>query len=110
MRTEILDRLCNELERNAPPILERCDQSALLQHARRIYLAGGAPLSQEDLSKPDLIKKIVHAAERFLVHAIEQGMLWIGDFEEEKARIQAAAEQEYEGWMARFQVWADGSA
>jgi hypothetical protein len=108
MRTEVLDRVCEKLEREAPAILERCERSQLLNRARRMYLAGGSPLSDDTLDKKALIHKIVRAAEVFITSTVERTQ-WIGDFESERARVEAAAEQELEGWMSRFADWANES-
>ncbi len=72
-----------------------------------MYRAGGSPLSDDVFAKPALIRKIVRAAEIFLVHTVQQQNLWMGDFEAAKAQVQATAEQEFEGWMSRFEAWVD---
>jgi hypothetical protein len=107
MRTNILDRYCEQLENQAPQILEHCGQPVLLGHAQRIYLEGGMPLPEDARAKPELIRRIIRAGELFLVHAIEQQMLWMGDFDTERARIDAAAKREFEMWISRFQAWAE---
>ena len=94
MRTEILDSSCAKLEQMAPGILERCSDQTLLDRARRMYDVGGSPLPQTVVGRSELIVRIIHAAQIFLVHVVEQGPLWLGDFDTEKARIQAAADQE----------------
>lgn len=107
MQTQILDHFCDRLEREAPSILDRCDQAILLNRAQRMYRAGGSRLSDDVRDKPTLIRKIVHVAQSFLVQTVQQHHLWIGDFEAARVQVQASAEQEFEGWMSRFEAWID---
>ena len=106
MRTQILDRFCVKLEHTAPAILQRCDEPVLLAHARRMYSEGGSPLPGDVGGKSELIDRIIHAAEIFLVHSVEQQLLWMGNFEEEQKRIEAAVAQQYEAWIGRFESWS----
>lgn len=110
MRTQILDHFCAKLEELAPPILQRCDENVLLDRASRMYSDGGSPLPETVRSKAELIDRIIHAAEVFLVHAIEQRLLWLGNFEEEKKRLETAVAQEYATWIARFESWAGSNS
>ena len=108
MQTQILDEICDRLERDAPALLDRCDPAILLDRATRMYSEGGLSLPDEVHDKPALIRRILRAAVVFLMHTVEQQhILWMGDFEAAKAQVRAAAEQEFEGWMSRFERWAD---
>lgn len=106
MRTEILDAVCARLEREAPLILERADEQSLLQHAHELYRRGGIPLP-EVIGRRNILRRIVRASQVLLANAVNKHLLWMGDFDEERSRLQAAADQQYQDWIEEYRSWVE---
>ena len=107
MRSDIIEDYCQRLETHRD-LLMGCNEQTLARKVHQVYVAGGAPLSgYTDMA--DLVRWAIVGAQVFLQHAVEQRLMFLGDFDEQRQRTIAAAELEYEAWVARFRAWCDRS-
>ena len=108
MRDDIVEDYCNRIETHRD-MLMACSEQTLAERVHQIYVAGGAPLSgYTDMA--DLVRWAIVGAQAFLQHAVQQRLIFLGNFEEQKKRTVAVAELEYEAWVTRFRAWCRESS